>query len=64
MKTLIAGVDCSTQSTKVVVVDSESGAAPRRAKRHATVMRRAVARATHSFRPAGQLVALNRRSLR
>lgn len=25
MKTLIAGVDCSTQSTKVVVVDSESG---------------------------------------
>ena len=25
MKTLIAGVDCSTQSTKVVVVDSENG---------------------------------------
>ena len=25
MKTLIAGVDCSTQSTKVVVVDSETG---------------------------------------
>jgi sugar (pentulose or hexulose) kinase len=25
MKTLIAGVDCSTQSTKVVVVDSDSG---------------------------------------
>jgi xylulokinase len=25
VKTLIAGVDCSTQSTKVVVVDSESG---------------------------------------
>ena len=25
MKTLIAGVDCSTQSTKVVVVDSDTG---------------------------------------
>ena len=25
MKTLIAGVDCSTQSTKVVVVDADSG---------------------------------------
>ena len=25
MKTLVAGVDCSTQSTKVVVVDLETG---------------------------------------
>jgi len=47
MKTLIAGVDCSTQSTKVVVVDSETGEIVATGRAEHTVTGTEGARETH-----------------
>jgi len=47
VKTLIAGVDCSTQSTKVVVVDSESGEIVGTGRAQHTVSGTGGARETH-----------------
>jgi xylulokinase len=47
MKTLVAGVDCSTQSTKVVVVDSDSGAIVGLGRSPHTVTGTGGARETH-----------------
>src|SRR5450830_122696 len=47
MKTLIAGVDCSTQSTKVVVVDSEDGKIVGTGRAEHTVTGTGGARETH-----------------
>ena len=47
MKTLIAGVDCSTQSTKAVVVDSESGEIVATGRAQHTVTGTDGARETH-----------------
>jgi xylulokinase len=47
MKTLIAGVDCSTQSTKVVVVDSDNGEIVGTGRAEHAVTGTGGARATH-----------------
>ena len=47
MKTLVAGVDCSTQSTKVVVVDSENGEIVATGRAEHTVTGTEGARETH-----------------
>jgi xylulokinase len=47
MKTLIAGVDCSTQSTKVVVIDSETGDIVATGRAQHTVTGTGGARETH-----------------
>ncbi|HEU6439994.1 MAG TPA: xylulokinase [Terriglobales bacterium] len=47
MKTLVAGVDCSTQSTKVVVIDSENGEIVATGRAEHTVTGTEGARETH-----------------